>query len=290
MSWRTVLISGRAKLDLKLNHMVVRKADTYKIHIDEIAIVIIDSTSVSITTSLIDRLVEKKVKLIFCGKDHNPIGEVVNYHNKHNSVKMIQKQMNWETNSKGKVWRKIIEEKINNQSRVLKDINYFSYELLQEYLDEIKDFDSTNREGHAAKVYFYKLFGCDFSRRAENPINSMLNYGYSIILSLFTREITSLGYLTQVGIFHENQFNYYNLASDFMEPLRPLIDMIVLNYMPEKFEREEKEELLKIFEISVVVEGINHTLLNAINVYTRSLFNALEFGDENLIKFIDYDL
>ena len=51
--------------------------------------------------------------------------------------------------------------------------------------------DSTNREGHAAKVYFNALFGMSFTRSADTPVNAALNYGYSIILSAFNREVAA---------------------------------------------------------------------------------------------------
>ena len=91
-------------------------------------------------------------------------------------------------------------------------------ELLQGYLEEITYGDATNREGHAAKVYFNALFGKDFTRTDDLLINTALNYGYSILLSAFNREIVLNGYLTQLGLFHDNMFNRFNLASDLMEP------------------------------------------------------------------------
>ena len=96
----------------------------------------------------------------------------------------------------------IVTEKIRKQKEVSK--------LLDSYLQEIKWNDETNREGHAAKVYFNALFGLDFTRTTDCPVNSALNYGYSIILSAFTREITANGYITQLGLFHDNMFNQFN--------------------------------------------------------------------------------
>ena len=113
-------------------------------------------------------------------------------------------------------------------------------ELLSSYLQQIAWNDETNREGHAAKVYFNALFGLDFTRTEDNLINAALNYGYSIILSSFTREIVANGYITQLGLFHDNMFNQFNLASDLMKPFRPLVDKCVLGMKLEQFEHEEK--------------------------------------------------
>ena len=69
-------------------------------------------------------------------------------------------------------------------------LNYWNRgeaEQLYEYINEIEFGDATNREGHAAKVYFNALFGMDFTRSAENVTNAALNYGYSLLLSTFNR-------------------------------------------------------------------------------------------------------
>lgn len=111
---------------------------------------------------------------------------------------------------------------------------------MRKYVEEIEYGDATNREGHAAKVYFNALFGMDFTRTEENSINAALNYGYGILLSTFNREIILNGYITQLGLFHNNMFNQFNLGSDLMEPFRPIVDQRVRDMMPQKFETEEK--------------------------------------------------
>ena len=60
---------------------------------------------------------------------------------------------------------------------------------LLKFEEEVKVGDSTNREGHAAKVYFNLLYGIDFNRSTEDNTNKALDYGYSILLSIFNREI-----------------------------------------------------------------------------------------------------
>ena len=61
MSWRTVVISNSAKLDYQMGFMVVRSAETVKIHIDEIETLMIESTAVSLTVALLSELTKKKV-------------------------------------------------------------------------------------------------------------------------------------------------------------------------------------------------------------------------------------
>ena len=160
--------------------------------------------------------------------------------------------------------------------------------MLTTYLSQLQWNDSSNREGHAAKVYFNALFGPEFTRSGISPINSALDYGYSLILSTINREISAAGYLNQLGICHQNIFNPFNLACDFIEPLRPLVDHTVKSLQPEKLEREEKIVLLSLLNRDVSFDGKKQSLLYAIRLYCTSLFRALESGDPAEIKWIDY--
>lgn len=290
MGWRTVYISGRAKLDLKMNHLIVRKEDIVKIHISEICTLIIESTTVSLTTALLAELSRSKVKVIFCDEKHNPFGEVTSYYNKHNTSLMVKKQVEWGRKNKTDVWTEIIKEKISMQAYVLEYFDKSEAEMLRGYICEIQPGDASNREGHAAKVYFNSLFGMDFIRGRETPVNAALNYGYALLLSSFNQQIVCNGYLTQLGIAHDNQFNQYNLSSDLMEPFRPFVDHIVVELSPDKFEKEEKLSMLQLLEREYQIDEKQCTFQNAISIYSRSVFEAIEQGDVNLIKLCAYEL
>ena len=211
MSWRTVVIRSRAKLDYKMNYLVVRKLEeTSKIFIDEIHTLIIESTAVSLTAALLNELTKNKVKIIFCDEKRNPSSELIGYYGSHDTSAKYRSQISWSQSIKEKVWTEIVREKIKNQSKLLKELGHEEYVMLEEYYKQVELFDTTNREGHAAKVYFNALFGKGFSRSDEEPINSALNYGYAILLSAINREIVSMGYMTQFGLFHDKMFNQFN--------------------------------------------------------------------------------
>ena len=197
MSWRTVVISSSAKLDYHMGYMVVRKDEEIKIHISEISILIIESTAVSLTAALLSELTKKKIKVIFCDEKRNPSSELVSYYGAHDTSEKIRRQMAWTNDVKSIIWTEIVREKILKQAKHLDEWNLAEAEMLYNYINEIEIGDASNREGHAAKVYFNALFGKDFTRTEENSINAALNYGYGIILSTFNREIVSNGYITQ---------------------------------------------------------------------------------------------
>ena len=203
MSWRTIVISKRAKLDMQLGYMVVRSDEITKIVLNEIATIVIESTAVSITTSLLAELSKRKVKVIFCDEKKNPSSELVSYYGSHDTSNKVRKQIAWKENTKEAVWTEIVTEKIRKQKELLELLGKGESELLSSYIKQIAWNDETNREGHAAKVYFNALFGLEFTRTEDCLTNAALNYGYSIILSTFTREIVANGYITQLGLFHE---------------------------------------------------------------------------------------
>ncbi len=287
MSWRTVVVTQTCKLDYQMNYLVVRGKETLKIHIQEIAVLMIESTAVSITSYLLNELMKNKVKVIFCDEKRTPNSELVPYYGSFDTSLKIRNQIHFGDNIKKKIWTYIVREKIRQQRKLLEDLEKSESLLLEQYEQNVLLGDPSNREGHAAKVYFNALFGKSFSRKEDNSINAALNYGYSLILSTINREISSNGYLTQLGLFHDNVHNPFNLGCDLMEPFRPLIDREVIAYQTGKFGKEEKQILLALLSKEVKMNGKNEKLINAIKIYVRSVFDALEEQDKSLIRFYE---
>ena len=286
MSWRVVVIESQSKLDYKMGYLVVRSLDTKRILLDEIAVLMIENPAVSLTGILMEELIIRKVKVIFCDTKRNPIAELIPHHGSHDSSAKIRVQITWNQIAKDNIWRDIVSEKIRKQADFLLEIGREEQAMmLSEYTGQIELADATNREGHAAKVYFNALFGMDFTRSADTPINAALNYGYSRILSAFNREVCANGYLTQLGIFHDNMFNHFNLSSDLMEPFRVLVDRMVYRMQPTEFGEEEKHEMWKLLDQKVKIDGQNQFVMNAIKIYTKSVLDAINEGDSSEMKF-----
>lgn len=290
MSWRTVVVASSAKLDYQLGYLVVRKEDVTKIHINEIAMVIIESTAVSLTAALLSEMMKRKIKVIFCDEKRNPSSELIPYYGSHDTSIKIKNQIDWSAEIKEAVWTEIVTEKIRKQAEHLRYWNRQEADMLEQYIGEIEFGDVTNREGHSAKVYFNALFGMDFTRTAENNVNAALNYGYGILLSTFNREIVANGYITQIGLFHNNMFNQFNLGSDLMEPFRPIVDLWVKNMRLDTFEHAEKMEILRMLQKEVLIAGRKEYVSNAIKIYCKSIFDALSDKDTSLIKFYGNEL
>lgn len=286
MSWRTVVITRQAKLEEKLNYLYVRDAEsTTKIHLSEISVLMIESTAVSLTASLLCELSKRKIKVIFCDEKRSPQSELISYNDGCDTSLKLKKQIAWTEDFKKAVWTEIVREKILMQANLLYEMKKDECDMLYRYIDEICFGDSTNREGHAAKVYFNSLFGKDFTRQNDSPTNAALNYGYSLILSCFNREIVALGYTTKLGLFHDNMFNCFNLSSDLMEPFRPLVDREVCTMFGDAFGKEEKAQLLGVLNQNVQFCGKSQTVANAIRLYCKCVTDALCENDLGKLRF-----
>lgn len=284
MPFRTVVISSHSKLEYSLGYLVFKTADEIKrINISEIQVLIIETTMCSITSSLINELIKNKIDVIFCDVKHDPLCQLIPFNQSYNLYKKLKFQLEWKKETKDVVWAEIVKEKIRSEIRFLSERGFIDEALLlKSYYSKVEPGDSTSKEGHAAKVYFNKIFYPGFVRQSEDTLNVYLNYGYSLILSLFNRNLVSLGYLTQLGIHHISETNPFNLSCDLMEPFRVFVDRIAITI--EKNENY-KDKLLKLFEIEVNIAGKKQNFINAIQIYTQSVLTALNESDLSKLLF-----
>ena len=284
MGWRTVVVNKNC---YKNDYLIIRSEELQMIHLSEINSIIVENGMVSITSYLINELANKKIKIIFCDEKRNPSCEIIPYYSSFNTSKKILNQINWKKNRKDAAWQQLIKYKIHNQAMLLKKLNIEGYEKLLEYEEQVEIADKTNREGHAAKIYFNLLFGLDFFRGREDNTNIALDYGYSLILSMINREVVNKGYITPLGINHKNEFNQFNLSCDFMEIFRPLIDEIVYENREFAFDKSYKYKLINVFNRKVIIDNREYYLTNAVSIFIKSVFDFLE--NENESPILNYE-
>lgn len=276
MGWRTVVVNTHSKLSYKNNHLVFKNAEKSEmIHISEIDIILLETTDITLTTMLVKRLMDENILVIFCDDKRLPKARLESYSGRHDSSLQLGKQLVWNPDIKAKTWTSIIHQKIINQGLFLDRIGAKKKsETIFRLAEELQVLDTTNREGHAARVYFNTLFGKSFTRKSENDINAALDYGYSLVMSMFARELVVAGCMTQFGLKHANQFNEYNLASDIMEPFRPVVDEVVYEHQQDSF-RIIKRALLEILREPIQYGKNQVYLTNIISDYTKKVVKVL---------------
>lgn len=275
MAYRIVKINSRCKLETQLNYLVCRSDKETKILLDDIEMLIIENQQVCITEALITELIKHKVRIMFCDEKHNPEAEAVPYASCYDSSAKVKQQFKWNKDNAGLVWANITKQKIINQAWVLNKVGITGYaDVLTGYALAVEKDDSTNREGLAAKTYFLHLYGTGFDRRDDKDIrNAYLNYGYSLLLSAVNREISSFGYLNQVGIHHIGETNPFNLGCDMVEPLRPFADFLAI---AGKLDADNyKTKMMNLLSAEVSCNSRKMLLQNAIHEYVISVLSAL---------------
>lgn len=277
--FRTVLIKKASKLQCLQGYLVIYDGDEEKkVYLKDITLLLIEATNSLITVPLLIELVKNNIAVIFCDQKHNPTGTLLGLNNNYHTSGNVFKQIKWKKSIMSSLWMDIVKAKIEMQLNVLKMFEKTNQQLLEEYINNVELFDKTNREGLAAKVYFNSLFGLDFNRKEQNIINDLLNYGYSIILSCFNREIVQAGYLTQLGVFHKGKTNPFNLSYDFLEPFRPIID--ILAYANINKDNPIKE-MRKILTKKIIINNEERYIDDAIRVYVGILIRILNEQTDN---------
>ncbi|MDR3293704.1 MAG: type II CRISPR-associated endonuclease Cas1 [Clostridiales bacterium] len=290
MAFRTVVITGHVKLEFRLGYLIVRGETERRVHLSEISTLIVETTSAALTTALLAELVKNKTSVIFCDEKHLPLSHIEAYSANFASSKRVREQAFWDETRKSTAWGKIVRHKIRMQAEVLRKHGHdAAASMLDGYRQEVTDGDCSNREGHAAKVYFNALFGMDFSRRNENIYNSRLNYGYAVILSAVSREIAAAGYITQLGIWHGNEFNNFNFASDLMEPFRPIADDFSLG-LSSDLDKNFKTYMPKVMLTKVRLSGHEQYLDTAIRLFVRDVIRFMDGEVNDISEFSEWEL
>lgn len=286
MSWRTVILTQNAKISLRLNHLVVKTDQVKTVALEEISVLIIENPNIVMTGHLLNALSQYKITTIICNEQHLPHSQLNLIYGHFRQPAIIKEQINWPNERKELLWQKIIKQKISNQKQVLQ--RFYpneDYSNFDKYIAYVEPGDITNREGHAAKVYFNELFGKEFIRGADTVNNWALNYGYALLSSLITRIIITKGLLTELGIHHRNQYNSYNLSSDLMEVYRPFVDDLVKSNIVNEFGKDERRVLIEIFNQKIIIRGKKQYLANSIHIFVDSVIKYLTSEKETAIHF-----
>jgi CRISPR-associated protein Cas1 len=256
---------------------VARKEDgTTKVHLSELTSIVLQTTQVYLSAYLLSELAKYKILLIVSDEKCNPIGHYLPIYGAHNTSKRISEQLAWGEPIKKRLWQRIVRDKIYQQARLLETRNLFAAaKAIFATIDDVRSGDTTNREAYAARLYFAAIFGQEFSRDVDTPVNAALNYGYAVLLSAISREVVSRGYITQHGICHRNEYNQFNLACDFMEPFRPVVDRLVIDSVDGSFDGMTRRLLGDIANQTMTYKGGSYKLNSVISLYVQNCFNAL---------------
>jgi len=293
MSWRILNISKQCKLSVKNSQLYYQPFEEQEITIpiEDISVIILEAPHITVTSSLLSKCAEYGIAFFTCDSSHSPNGVMIPFfqHSRNTEIAFLQSE--WSEPFKKRLWQKIIQQKITNQSFVIQSIKGDN-DLLY-LVEKVQSGDSTNLESFASRTYWSKLFD-GFKRHAEDGKNFALNYGYAILRGSIARYIASTGMIPCFGIHHCNNLNAFNLADDLIEPFRPFVDLKVYNIFKDRgnnaseLKKEDKTELLSILTDQCLFKNEQVTLLKACELVCHSLVNCTKEKNYELIELPEF--
>lgn len=262
---RTIEISTRdIRLSSKNQRLVLQREEEElaSIPIEDIGVVVLDSTGISISSGALKALADAGSVLLACDDTHHPNGIFLPIVANTLHGERIQLQARLSEPLRKNLWAHIIRCKILNQADAAPQS---IQERLLHLAASVKSGDSGKCESQAARVYWGSIFndisGIDkpFLRHRDGPCpNPMLNYGYAVVRAAIARSICAAGLHPALGIFHRNRSNGFSLVDDIMEPFRPFVDIRVHQLLREgarEITKEVKSRLISILSDQIEIAG-----------------------------------
>lgn len=287
MAFRNIYVQTDAHIKVKNEQLLIQNENgEHTIPLEDINSICIESLRTSVTTYTLYKIIEHDIILYICDSKHLPSGILIGTNNYSRQLKNLQMQFNISKPLLKRIWQDIVNVKVINQAECLKELEKDNYEKILEMTKGITSGDSKNVEAKAAACYFKSIFGNDFNRNKECIENAALNYGYSIVRGMITRTLIMYGFEPALGIFHHNQLNNFNLADDFIECFRPIIDLYVLTNIDLRLKNlnpEEKQKIYNVMNCLVLIDGKKFNIQGAIEYMIKSYSTSIS-KKENLIK------
>ena len=265
-----------------------KKKRKITVPLEDLELIICTGANIRLSTMALSVLSENKIGVIIIGKDYMPSSIVLPYDANVRNASIAKTQLNMDTEIKGKIWQKIVQKKIENQAKCLTLLGLDGTKDLMEMIKDIKQDDPDNIEGNAAKFYFQR-FHPGLVRRNDDPINSVLNYGYAIVRNTIIRDVVCAGFYPAIGIHHEGPFNGFNLADDLIEPWRAMVDVVAHDIVSSQtnLSREQRKQLTLVLHNACMINGEKNTISNGINIMIQSFKTAIEENNAEFLKLPD---
>ncbi len=265
----------------------IKKEAERTIPIEDIGVVILDNRRITITSGVMEALLENNCAVITCNQKSMPVGLLLPLCGNTTQNERFRSQLEASLPLRKQLWQQTIKQKILNQEYVLRTNTDKETNCMRVWSNDVRSGDPDNLEARAAAYYWKNLFTNypNFVRDREGaPPNNLLNYGYAILRAIIARALVGSGLLPTLGIHHHNRYNAYCLADDIMEPYRPYVDQLVLDIIQCNSEisditRDLKMQLLGIPMLDVVINGKRSPLMIAAQQTTASLARC--FAGEN---------
>ncbi len=269
---RVIDISEQAYL--RVEHKQIRverdKTTIACIAIEDLGMLILQHPAIVITQAVITLCQQHNAAVLFCDEKHLPISVTLPLWSGHSlHTKVLREQIAISEPTRKRLWQQIVRKKIAEQVITIERANGNSTGL-KRLQNKVKSGDPDNCEAQAARQYWALLMGKTFRRNPDElGVNSLLNYGYTIMRAMVARALVGTGLHPAIGLHHKSQYNGLCLADDVMEPFRPWIDWQVYKILENNVEptinKATKQHLLGLLNQDVNFENRKMPLMIAVH-------------------------
>lgn len=279
---RILLIENAAYLsvDHKRLKISVNGGSAHFVLPSDIGVLVLHHPQITLTVQALQRLSEAGATILLTDASHMPSGQFWPSNGQSVLGKRLRQQIALEQGKNGAIfWQQIIRSKIKAQAATLREAQRNGALRLDRLAQQVEPGDPNRIEAQAAKHYWKHLFSPEFRRirpNADDPQNTRLNYGYAVLRSLVARQLAGAGLNPALGLGHHQIDNPFNLADDFMEPFRHVVERKVIQAnMEGEFDGNARVQLLAFLESEVqLARGtfrFPHAIAETVSSYCRCL-------------------
>ncbi len=279
MAFRNVIVESPARLSLKAGQLIIATDREHSLPVEDLSALLLENRQSTITTAALSLLGQSGCAVFVCDEKHMPCAVLTPFSRHSRALAAARSQLEATEPQKKRLWQALIRAKIGNQAACLRWSGCPEAAAeLEALAARVRSGDPDNVEATAAQRYFPALFGEDFIRREGDGVNAALNYGYAILRGCMARCLAVYGFLPAFGLHHSNTLNAFNLADDFMEPFRPVTDLLVsAGASPEEeLTPETKRQLFNCLNLDILSGGAHHSVAYAMERLVQSYSRALQ--------------
>lgn len=267
-----------AKLTVWLEQLVIERGENKTtVPLAEVATVVVSNPQVTFSHPALAGIASKGASLIVCDEKHMPVGLLLPIQLHSTQTERIANQANAPLPKRKRLWQQLITAKITAQGRLLSQLHGKDFGLIK-MAQSVKSGDPDNIEGQASRIYWQKLFAdpAFIRKRDAEDQNRHLNYGYAVLRAIVARAICACGLHPSLGIHHHNRYDAFCLASDLMEPFRPIVDRAVALWVKENdplapLDKQAKSAILAPLIARYDLDGESRTLFDIMSRVASSL-------------------
>lgn len=267
-------------LNVRLANLVIdcgNEGGKTLVPLNEVAALVLSNPHVSITNAAMAGVAANGGIVVVSDSKFQPAGMLLPLDAHYTQGERFRMQSEVALPVQKRIWQQIVRSKIQAQATVLKRLTNHDSGL-PHLASRVTSGDTGNHEAQAAQRYWPLVFNNPhFRRNRDAPDqNRLLNYGYAILRALTARAICGAGLHPALGVHHHNRYDPFALASDLMEPFRPLVDEAVARIVVEHGEgvvlgKEVKRLLISGITGLIEVEGETRTIFSVLSRSASSL-------------------